>query len=335
MHPGSGKRREIFCAFVWLGVSDGFVRRVWIILGLLAWVTLGAVTGWAEVYPMADGTRMEGSPVSANERGIVLRLPDGTFSDRIPWERFSQEALREFAKNPKFRRFAEVYVFEEEQTTRAARPAVPKPQPVEGKLSRPEQPAIWAGLLGSPVGWLILLALYAANLYAAYEIAIYRARPVALVCGLAAVIPVIPQAVFLALPTQIPREEEGVATEAAAAGGAAGAAPAIGAGLHLARDTEGPATAKPVEPTVFKRGEYAFNRRFFETKFSGFFGMVRRDKSSVLIIKTGRHQYVVNRITRITTNDMHVEVQRGAAVEEIPLSFSDIQEVELRPAGGH
>lgn len=278
---------------------------------------------------------MEGTPVSANERGIVFRLPDGTFSNRIPWERFAQEALRELAKNPKFRRFAEVYVFEEEEASKAVRPPVPKPQPVEGKLSRPEQPAIWAGLLGSPVGWLILLALYAANLYAAYEIAIYRARPVALLCGLAAVIPVIPQAVFLALPTRIPKEEEeGTAEAVAAAGAAPGAAPTIGAGLHLARESEAAAGAKPAEPTIFKRGEYAFNRRFFETKFSGFFGMVRRDKSSVLIIKTGRQQYVVNRITRIATNDMHVEVQKGPGVEEIPLSFAEIQEVELRPAGG-
>lgn len=308
------------------------MRRLWIVWSLVAWVIVGGGTAWAAVYGMADGTRLEGSPVSANERGVVLRLPDGTYSERIPWERFSQEALREFAKNPKFRRFAEVYVFEEEEMARAARPPVPKPQPVEGKLSRPHQPALWAGLVGSPVGLLMLLALYAANLYAAYEIAIYRARPVALVCGLAAVIPVIPQAVFLALPTRI------VPEEAAAPAGAATAAPAavaaVGAGLHLAKDTAVPAGAKPVEPTVFKRGEYAFNRRFFETKFSSFFGMIRRDKGSVLIIKTGRHQYVVNRITRITSNDMHVEVQKGAGVEEIPLSFTEIQEVELRPASG-
>ena len=180
------------------------------------------------------------------------------------------------------------------------------------------------------MGWLILLALYAANLYAAFEIARYRAQSVGLVCGLAAFCPVIPQIIFLAMPTRIPKEEEAV-TQATAEGAVAAHVP--GAGLHLAREESAPAAStKPAEPTIFKRGEYAFNRRFFETRFSSFFGLVRRDKSQVMILKTSKHQYVVNRITRITATDMHLEVQKGAGVEEIPVSFTDIVEVELRPA---
>lgn len=293
---------------------------------------LSGVGLWGQVYRLTDGSTLEGSPVSANEKGLVFRLPDGRFSDRIPWERLAQESLRELAKQPRFAQFAEPYVFEEEEVQKA-KPPLPKPHPVEGKLARPENPALLAGLFGSPVGLLILLALYAANLYAAYEIAIYRAQPTLLVCGLAAVCPVIPQLIFLAMPTRIP-QEEGAADYPEAE--AAQAPTVVGAGLHLARQESASASpTKPAEPTLFKKGEYAFNRRFFETRFSSFFGLVRRDKSQVMILKTAKQQYVVNRITRITATDMHVEVQKGAGVEEVPVSFTDIVEVELRPAGSH
>lgn len=295
---------------------------------------LWAGVGLGAVYRLTDGTTVEGDPVSPNERGVVIRGPGGQYSSRIAWDRFTQESLRELARDKKLAQFVEVYLIEEDQPEEQARPPLPKPRPVEGKLSRPENPAFWAGLAGSSIGLLILFGLYAANLYSAYEIAVYRARPLAMVVGLAAIVPVIPQIIFLALPTRIPKEEEQVGAAAEVAAGAGAAAPVVGAGLHLAQETPAPAATKPAEPTIFKRGEYAFNRRFFETRFSSFFGMVRRDKSQVMILKTAKQQYVVNRITRITATDMHVEVQKGAAVEEIPVSFTEIVEVELRPAGG-
>jgi hypothetical protein len=295
---------------------------------------LWAGVGLGAVYRLTDGTTVEGDPVSPNERGVVIRGPGGQYSSRIAWDRFTQESLRELARDKKLAQFVEVYLIEEDQPEEQARPPLPKPRPVEGKLSRPENPAFWAGLAGSSIGLLILIGLYAANLYSAYEIAVYRARPLAMVVGLAAIVPVIPQIIFLALPTRIPKEEEQVGAAAEVAAGSGAAAPVVGAGLHLAQETPAPAATKPAEPTIFKRGEYAFNRRFFETRFSSFFGMVRRDKSQVMILKTAKQQYVVNRITRITATDMHVEVQKGAAVEEIPVSFTEIVEVELRLAGG-
>ena len=70
----------------------------------------------------------------------------------------------------------------------------------------------------------------------------------------------------------------------------------------------------PAEAQIFQRGQFTFNRRFFETKFSGYFAIIRREaeKNMVLTIKTGRAQYVVERITRIATNEMHVEVGMSA-----------------------
>jgi hypothetical protein len=80
------------------------------------------------------------------------------------------------------------------------------------------------------------------------------------------------------------------------------------------------------------RGEFVFNRRFFETKFPGFFGIVRReaDKDMVLTIKSARGLFTVQRFTRITANEMFVLAQRGSTVEEVSVPFVEVQEVELR-----
>ena len=75
-----------------------------------------------------------------------------------------------------------------------------------------------------------------------------------------------------------------------------------------------------------------FNRRFFETKFSGFFGMVRRDaeKDMIIVIKSARGEYAAERISRITANDLHAQVRKGQATEEVTIPFTEIQEVRLK-----
>jgi hypothetical protein len=116
----------------------------------------------------------------------------------------------------------------------------------------------------------------------------------------------------------------------------AGAAPAA-AGIHIVEASwqGSPATAAPSEVQVFQRGQFTFNRRFFETKFSGYFALIRRDaeKNMELIVKTGRAQYVVERITRIATNEMHVEVGQGPVKKEIMVAFAEIVEIQLKPKG--
>ena len=75
-----------------------------------------------------------------------------------------------------------------------------------------------------------------------------------------------------------------------------------------------------------------FNRRFFETKFSGFFSVVRRpaEKDLVLVIKAGRTSLVAQRITRIASNEAHFEVVQGGARQEVMVPFADIQEIQLK-----
>ena len=48
-------------------------------------------------------------------------------------------------------------------------------------------------------------------------------------------------------------------------------------------------------------------------------------------MKTGRAQYVVERITRIATNEMHVEVGLSAVKQEVMVPFAEIIEIQLKP----
>lgn len=300
-------------------------------IGLLLGAWLASSPAAEMTFRLLDGEVITGEPVSFDERGVLFRLSDGRYADtRTPWSKFSQEDLKKLATNPRAKPHAEPFI-EPDPQQRAAKTEVTI-RPVD-RLERPEPRGFLGAFFSTGVGLVTLLLLYLANLYAAYEISIFRARPAGLVCGVAAVAPVIGPLVFLSLPTKVelPPEEESLPPEqiplpeAAPESGAA--APS---GLSLAaRPT---AQAERPAPQVFPRGQYTFNRRFIETRFAGFFTIVRREaeKDLVLVIKAGRGQFVANRITRITASEMHVQVQKGAAVEEVSIPFTDIQEIVLK-----
>jgi hypothetical protein len=203
--------------------------------------------------------------------------------------------------------------------------------------------------------------VYGANIYAGYEIARFRSRPLPVVCGVSAALPFIGPILFLALPAtgtkrrteqteEAPAESTSAPTQATPAQTAPSSAtpaadsteavnPMQGSGIeppsgvHLARtETEHMAKPAPPKPTIYLRGQFTFNRRFFETKFSGFFGVVRHgaDSDMVLVIKSARGQYTGQRISRIAANDLHLQVQHGPASEEVMIPFQEIQEIRLQ-----
>jgi hypothetical protein len=203
------------------------------------------------------------------------------------------------------------------------------------RLQLPPEQSLLAALLSSSVGFIALLLIYAGNVYAAYEIAIVRARPIALAMGVAAVLPVLGPIVFLSLPVRQEAEPtaqpEGEAQSFAVPGAAAPVAASVAAaGIHVAPATG--AKAPQPEAQVFQRGQFMFNRRFFETKFAGFFPTIRRpaEKDLVLVVKTARAQLTVQRITRIATNEAYFEVLQGGGRQEMMVPFADIQEIQLK-----
>jgi hypothetical protein len=325
------------------------VRIFWVTLAML--IGFSVSTGNAATFNLTTGETLVGDLLisSANDVGVQIRLGDGGYK-RIPWASFSQDDLKKMVDDPKLQPFVEPFieVTLEERLQRTEVRTVPPP-----RLELPPERSLFAAMFSSGLGIFIILLLYAANLFAAYEVSVYRAQSTALVCGVSAVLPFFGPIIFLAIPTKVkPTTDEQAQVESAAGAAATGearpgaaAAPRTTAavddddnpmhpagaqapaGLRLAH--EEPAKPKHLPTTTYQRGQFTFNRRFFETRFAGFFGVVRRDaeKDMVLAIKSSRGEFVGNRISRIASNDLHLQVEKGGATEEVIIPFNEIQEI--------
>jgi hypothetical protein len=311
------------------------VRRIfWTFFGF--WLCGLLVAAGADAFQLTDGTAVTGDVISYNDNGVVFRLNADQYSQRVPWTKFSQDALKLLSKNPKVRPLAEPFI-ETPPPDRVKKGEV-KVHEVS-RLALPPKQFLFGALFSSSVGLVLLLLIYTANIYAAYEIAACRAQPFALVIGMAVVLPVLGPIIFLAMPKRAKTHQTAAPQPAAAAPhtfavGGAEPAPAA-AGIHIAEASwhgAAPAAA-PSEVQIFQRGQFTFNRRFFETKFSGYFALIRREaeKNMELTVKTGRAQYVVERITRISTNEMHVQVGLSAVKQEVMVPFVEIVEIQLKP----
>ena len=313
-------------------------RIVWTLFGL--WLCSVFIAAGADTFQLTDGNSVTGDAISYNDNGIVFRLDVDKYSERIPWTKLSQDALKQLSANPKIKLLAEPFI-EAPPTERAKKSAATVHE--VNHIELPPRESLVHALFSSSVGLIALMLIYAGNIFAAYEIAICRSRPLALVMGSAVVVPIVGPIIFLAMPVPAAAPEP-VAQHAATASqtfAVPGAAqPAAAAGIHIVEASwQGKSGAAPAadtnQPQVFQRGQFTFNRRFFETKLSGFFAMVRReaDRNLVLTVKTGRANMVVERITRIATNEMHVETIQGGAKHEVMVPFAEVVEVQLKSKG--
>ncbi|MSU59208.1 MAG: hypothetical protein EXS35_13750 [Pedosphaera sp.] len=307
-----------------------------ITLGL--WLAaLFALSLRAETFQLNNSDTITGEIIgNPNDAEIQVKIGEGEYK-KISWSDLSQATLKQLAQNPKFLPHAEPFI-EIPQADRVKKTAVPITQPP--RLTLPAKGSLLGALFGSSVGLFCLFLIYAANLYAGYEVGVVRAYSPALTCGISAVAPVIGPIIFLCLPTHMgaateasapppppPAEEEPV-TSSFAGDTQAAEHPSS---LHFADQSHAAAAALP--PTqVFQRGQFTFNRRFIETKFSHFFTVVRRDaeKDLVLLVKTPRGEFNVHRISRISANDLHAEVKKGPATSEVSIPFGEIQEIRLK-----
>jgi len=319
------------------------VRR----LTLMRWLLVcGLLAGsaFADTFKLTNGETLNGEvfSVSANDQGVQVKVGGGQYQ-RVPWASFSQEDLKKFAKDAKMEPFVQPFI--EISPEERAKKTEPPPLKQPPKLERPAQQSLFAALFSTNLGIFMMLLLYAANIYAGYEVAIFRAQPPALVCGLAAIpaLGMLATIAFLSMPTKIkPTEEVLVSAEAPVAATAGITEEEINpmhangaqrpTGLKLAHTEPDPTKAAVPEAEVYQRGQYTFNRRFIETKFAGFFGVVRRDaeKDRVLVVKSNRGEYTGQRISRIAANDLHLQVQRGHASEEVLIPFVEIQEIRVK-----
>ncbi len=286
-----------------------------------------------------------------DDKGIVLKQSDGTYLDRMSWTKISQADLKDLDQNnPKAGQYVEPFIEQTQDDKKQRTEIVVKDVP---RLGHPTGHSLVGALFTSTTGLFTLLMLYAANIYAGYEVSVFRAHPVGLVCGVSAVVPLIGPIVFLSMPSKVKARpldwattgteqqlESNVAAAIAAEEGvpaqpAAAAHDDHGVPTDVVEDapTPAPPPAAKLPPTkTYLRGQYTFNRRFFETQLPAFFAMSRpeAEKDKVLTFKSNRGIYIAQRISRISANDLQLQVKKGPASEEVTIPFVEIQEVQLK-----
>jgi len=297
------------------------VRKLLSLFSLLLVVAFGATA--AETLTLTDGTTQAGDIVKFDDNGLMLRGAGDAYVN-VPWGKLSQDSLKHLSENPKLKPLVEVFILPDE-SQRPVKPVI-QINPVS-RLERPANPSLFGGLVGSPVGLFILLVLYAANLYAAYEVSIIRARPPVQVIGLSAILPIIGPVVFLALPMKVepPPVEADPFAPAGTAGAAAQRTPEE---IQIVEASWRQEEKKP-ETQVFARGKFTFNKRFLETKFAGFIGEPKGDALKFTMeVKTAQAQFAVDRIMQVAATDVIFETNQPA---QVTVALVDILEIKLTP----
>ena len=307
---------------------------------------------WAASYTATDGRDLSGEPIGFSNKGLVMKLGDGSYSPATPWAQLSQETLKALKENPKARRFVEPFI----QLSVAERESLSGLKlPEVSRLDRPTgKVGIFGMLFSSGLGWFLVLLVYLASLFAAYEVALYRAYSPQVVCGLAAVLPWISQAVLLAIPR--------AALVGALGGKAADALPPLDAPVEAATEPSVPGEVPPAglsgEPVVlppgevfedvpvpseaqspllpdtvtYSRGVVTFNRRFFESKTAKFAKLVPPEdaRDFVLLFRTSRGNYTTNHISKLDQGELFISVAKGNASESVKIPYLEIYEVQVK-----
>lgn len=295
-------------------------------------------------FKLKDGTEISGDVSGPNQVGVLFRYTEGDnagkFTKRYKWEEFSQETLADFKQDNRVKRYVELLIeikttdfgTVQDETLPERKPRPPVEVKPVSKATREFADATVFGALFSGSGLILLLLIYGANLFAAYEVAYFRNYHFAVVCGTAAVVPVIGPLVFLCLPT---RSKHAPVVDA-------GPQPGDTADVMNEEDEEEeavvevapmPVVAQIPATQVFKRGEVAINRRFIETKFAPFFRVIIGDneKDLRLVIKSSKGEFVGNRVSKVTQTDMSLQItnESGASIEET-FPIADIFEIQIR-----
>ncbi|MDB6026097.1 MAG: hypothetical protein JWM68_2320 [Verrucomicrobiales bacterium] len=302
----------------------------------------------AGTYGLIDGQQISGDPISYDAKGVILKS-DGTVMERTPWSKFTQDALKQLrteAKTAKDKALIDPLIEEDIQQKAKAKEITVKE--VE-HLERPTGKTGFFTLFTSPLGLFILLAVYGATIYAGYEVARYKNLSVGLVAGLAAIpfLGFLSPIAFLFVQPKTHAEvlhahraaEEAhqheatdyvapsAETQAAYVEGGAEPYPAA------AQEEQQPVAPVAAAVVTFRRGEFTFNRRFFETKFAGFVRPVlgEAEKNSVLYVKSLRGEFLARKISSVTQNEVVFQIFKDEATADEAIPFSEVSEVQIRP----
>lgn len=258
----------------------------------------------------------------------MLTISDGVYTN-LTWGKLSQDSLKQLsqdeklnAKKPPVSSFVEPFI----EPTAPEHPVKAEitVKPVT-RLDRPAHPSIILGMLTSPVGLFVLLVLYVANLFAAFEVSLIRARTPGQVVGLAAILPVIAPIIFLWMPIK-PKTVETQYAEVVTA--PSGSLENPQEEIPIVEVTHKAEEKKP-DPQIFARGKFTFNKRFVETKFAGFIGEAKGDALAFSMeVRTTKATFAVERIMQVSATDVIFETVPPG---QVTVLLADIQEIKLNP----
>jgi hypothetical protein len=306
------------------------VRKFLTVLGL--WLGLTAGVYAADTYTLADGSTLSGDIVKSDDHDAMVHTSGDTYTN-IAWPQFSQDSLKQLSSNPKYAAWVSPFI--------APPPANHNSQANiavhQERLKSPAelQSSLFGGLFHSSLGLFILLLVYAANLYAAFEISIVRGKPMGAVMGLSAILPIVGPIIFVAQPLKAPEEApveemppDGGPPVTPGASGGAGQGQGTDDIQIVSASWQGSQEEKKPQPQIFARGKFTLNKRFIETKFAGFIGELKGDgKNFNMELKTLKSTIAVECIKQVGQADAIVETPTG----QMTVPFSDIQEIKLIP----
>lgn len=317
-------------------------RLLIVLLGLFI-----ATVASAAIYQTTDGRNLIGDPVGYSDRGLVMKLADGSYAPAVPWSQLTQDTLKDLRKNPKAANYVEQYIqlSDAERQKMSGLKLVPVP-----RIDRPTgHTGVMGMMFSSGVGWFLVLLIYLGNLFSAYEVALYRAYSPQAVCGLAAVLPWIGPALLLAIPREMligaiggrqpvaavePAPEE---LQELSEGGLppAGVEPTVLPPGESFEDVAPPPEVVPAllpETITYSRGVVTFNRRFFESKLNMFTKVVPPDeaKDLVVVFKTSRGNLSTKYISKLEPTELYIHVEKGNASEDVKIPYLEIYEVQVK-----
>jgi hypothetical protein len=297
------------------------VRKLLFLLSFWLAVVFSAAAAEPVSLTFTEGGSVSGDIIKLDDNGLMLRVAGENYvTTNVAWSRLSQDTLKQLVANPKIKPLAEVFI-EPAATAHATKSDI-KINPVT-RLARPETASFLGGLVGSTLGKVLLLIVWLANLYAAYEVSIIRARPAIQVVGLAAVLPVAGPVIFLALPIRMEKPPESKAESAVS-----GQPLKPQEEIQIVEASWKQAPEKKMEPQIFARGKFTFNKRFVETKFAGYIGTPQGDALKFTMeVKTNAAQFAIERIAQVAATDVIFETPNG----QVTVALTDIQEVKLVP----
>jgi len=298
---------------------------------------------------LTNGDIIEGTVADVDQNGIVVRRDIGGFAQRANWMQLTQKSLKKIRRlgqtDPKRYRGAAAYAEPFIEPDESEMEKNLSPGPVKG-LVPPALPSSVevsskVAAFGSVGGLGLLVAIALASMMAGLGVAAFRESNAIWAAGVSLFLPVIGPILFLVKPKveyedEYDEDEEYEYEEAETPAGATmtdtgGAAVAgmMPEAKKMSFAQAGPRKAG-LKPQSWTRGEIRFDRSFFQNNFPNYFKTVlgAAERELVLALKTGKREYIGQRIKRISGTDIHMELLNG---KEQKISFSEIGTVDLRP----